>query len=368
MPGAPTLQALSEHQSPNLLFEAVAGSQAYGLAMADSDLDLRGVYAMPAASYLSLTAPPAQIHDDRHNQVYYSLRRLMELLAAGNPNMIELLHTPSDCVRFQSPIWTRLQAQREEFISQRSVESLIGYAQGQISKARGQNKWINQPQPEAAPTPTDHCYYLPTDAATQGGPPLRPLALDQAGIDLQRHHAARVEHAHDLYRLYDYGDAARGVFRQGQLVCESIPLDDERARFAGLLLYNRQGYERALADHQNYWTWRRERNPARWQLQDAGELDYDAKNLMHTLRLLRSAQQMIDHGEPLVRVDAATREYLLAIRAGKHDYASLSAEAQRLVAQCRQALATSALPAHCPVTLADRLLREMTADWEESCR
>ena len=63
-------------------------------------------------------------------------------------------------------------------------------------------------------------------------------------------------------------------------------LSDEAARFAGLLIYNKQ----ALADHQNYWQWRRERSEARWQQQERGELDFDAKNMMHAVRLLLSGR------------------------------------------------------------------------------
>ena len=363
----PSLPAMLDHRSSNLLVECIAGSRAYGLSHQDSDVDLRGVYALPGSRYLALEPAPAQIHDERHNQVYYSLRRFLELLSVGNPNMIELLYTPPDCIRYQSPLWSVLTARRGSMICRRSVESLIGYAQGQIKKARGQNKWINQAQPEAAPVPEDHCYFLPTSRAEDQGPPCRPLSLGQSQIALDQHHAARVEHSHELYRLYFYGNDARGVFRAGQLVCESIPIDQERPRFVGLLLFNRQGYERARQDHQNYWTWRRERNEERWRQQEAGELDYDAKNLMHTLLLLLSAQRMTIDGEPLIRVEGAQREYLLAVRQGHYSYDELRGQAEELVVQCRAQLLSTALPAEAPIDLCESLLHELTAAWEERC-
>lgn len=364
----PDLDALSAHSSTNLLFEAISGSRAFGLSNAQSDHDLRGVYALPPARYLSLHAAPNQINDERHDTVYYSLRRTLELLAAGNPSMIELLHSPEDCIRYRTAAWDRLYCDRLEFVSQRSVEALVGYAKTQIKKSRGQNKWINQPQPEAAPTPADHCYIIPIALEAGVGAPFRPVPLAKSGFALEHFNAARVEHGHGLFRLYHYGAAAKGVFRQGQLVCESIPVADENARFTALLLYNEQGFNRARQDHQNYWTWRRERNESRWQQQEAGQLDFDAKNMMHTLRLLYSAQTMLNDGRPLVRVEGKTQSFLLEVRHGKHPYQALQERAQQMIAECDQALGKSQLRPACSADLADRLLQECTELWEASCR
>ena len=61
--------------------------------------DLRGVFAQPEAEFLAIALPPALIADERHNSVYYSLRRTLELLGQANPNILELLYMPADCVR-----------------------------------------------------------------------------------------------------------------------------------------------------------------------------------------------------------------------------------------------------------------------------
>jgi predicted nucleotidyltransferase len=39
------------------------------------------------------------VSDDRGNVVYYSIRRVIELLTQANPNILELLFMPDDCVR-----------------------------------------------------------------------------------------------------------------------------------------------------------------------------------------------------------------------------------------------------------------------------
>ena len=46
----------------HILFEAVSGSRAYGTAHAESDEDIRGIYALPQSSYLSLVQPPPHVN------------------------------------------------------------------------------------------------------------------------------------------------------------------------------------------------------------------------------------------------------------------------------------------------------------------
>jgi uncharacterized protein len=98
-----TLQDLLENFREHVLFSCVAGSRAYGTHTDESDEDIRGLYAVHAAYYLDLDAPPPQLADQRGNIVYFSLRRFVELLTVANPNLLELLFMPRDCVRTCTP-------------------------------------------------------------------------------------------------------------------------------------------------------------------------------------------------------------------------------------------------------------------------
>ena len=159
---------------------------------------------------------------------------------------------------------------------------------------------------------------------------MRPVQLKESGMRLQRCHAAALENSGELYRLYDYGKEARGVFRNGMLVCDSIPKEDEASRFIGLMVFNKNAFEQAKSKHRQYWEWRRTRNEARWRSQEAGVLDYDAKNLMHTFRLLYSALNIIEDGEPLVRFSGEKLQELRDIRSGRFGYDELVAKAEAL--------------------------------------
>ena len=60
---------------------------------------------------------------------------------------------PDDCVLKTSPEMQQLIAARDIFVSKQCADTHAGYAMSQIKKARGQNKWINNPKPPEPPEP-----------------------------------------------------------------------------------------------------------------------------------------------------------------------------------------------------------------------
>lgn len=360
-----TLSELRGARASSILFECIAGSRAYGTSTATSDEDIRGIFAVPTSAYIELVRPPDQISDDRGNIVYYSLRRVLELLSEANPNLLELLFMPRDCLLKSSPEMETLVSHRHLFISKQCAQTHAGYAMSQIRKAKGQNKWVNNPRPLAPPVKEDYCYIIPwISDQNQNEPPARPVPLNEIGWALDEFHAARLEHGRDTYRLYRYGKGARGVFRGSMLVCDSIPRSDENTHFAGFLLYNEQAWKQALVEHQNYWAWRRDRNEARWQQQESGELDFDAKNMMHTVRLLLSGRSIMQTGEPIVRFAGDQLALLISIREGHRSFEEIMGIAEGLLADCERLESESNLPDVCDPTRATALLRELTTDWE----
>jgi hypothetical protein len=335
-----------------VVVRAVAGSHLYGLAGPESDRDERGLFALPPAAYAGLEAPPEHLQDERGDEVWLALRKFFGLLLRANPNAIELLYTPADCILERTAAFDRIVAARDLFLSKRWFDSHVGYAKTQIRRARGHNKWINNPQPERPPQREDFCRVVlgpwpgEVDAPAAGDavPPLRPRPLASSGIDLREFHCSALEHAPGVYRLYHYGPVARGVFRGGAIVCESIPLADEFSRLRGLLLFDEAAFLRAVENHRGYHQWRAERNEARWRSQERGEIDYDAKNMMHTFRLIASVAGLLRDGRPTVRFEGETREFLLQVRSGALGYDELVQRAEDEVAALRPLFEASDLP------------------------
>ncbi len=301
--------------------------------------------------------------DEWNDVTFYSLKRFVELAANANPNIIELLYMPEDCILHCTPVMSRLLECRQVFISKQCHQSHIGYAEAQVKRARGRNKWVNNPQPKEAPKKEDFCWAGPLDRGDDM--PLRPVPLPESGVQLSNCHCSSLEHCADVYRLYDYGPTAKGVFRNGLLVCESISIEDED-RCIGLLIYNKTAWERACKDHRHYWDWRNNRNDKRWLSQERGEMNYDAKNMMHTLRLLFSGKHILQTGQPLVRFEGTELAFLKEILAGQIDYDELIDMVEKEVAGMKTAREESTIPETVDQKRIDELVIELTAQWEST--
>lgn len=324
------------HAENLILFEAISGSHAYGLATPQSDTDIKGVFYLPRRLYYGLDYQP-QISDAGNDTTYYELGRFVELLLASNPTALELLAAPPDTIRQRAPLMDALRP--AWFLSKACQQTFAGYALGQIKKARGLNKKINAPV--AAKTPLDFCHIL-------DGARALPLAawLARSGREQRRIGLVRLAHARDLYAVYYDADGSRG-YRGIQrhpaatgLCTENIaPPDDTPLAY---LSYNADGYSAHCRHFAEYQQWARERNPARYATAQAHGQGYDAKNLMHTIRLLETARDLARDGE--LRVRRANRDELLAIKHGAFTYEALLARAEALMAESATLFAASPLP------------------------
>ncbi|MDR1268263.1 MAG: nucleotidyltransferase domain-containing protein, partial [Planctomycetaceae bacterium] len=322
-----------------LVFECVSGSHAYGTNTPESDTDIRAVFTVSPLCYLRLDSYVEQVTDTKNDVVYYTLKRFFELAADNNPNILELLFMPVDCVLKTSPLWEKVVANRQAFVSKRAIDTYCGYAVSQIKRARGQNKKVNNPMPETKPTKEDFCWVLlhTDDVGNRHSDtkPFRPVKLNETSVNLSYHHCSAVEHVSNMYRLYYYGESAKGVFRgdeSADIVCADIPIKDELDKFTGLLIYHKDSFEKELRQWHQYWDWRKNRNESRWLDQENGKVDYDAKNLSHCMRLLYEGENIVKYGFPKVRFDGEQLQHLRDIRFAKLPYEEIIVEAEERLA------------------------------------
>ena len=155
-----SIDSLEVADNPIVLFRGIVGSRAYGTQNANSDMDVRGIFVVPSAEYARLAQPPKQVADERNDRTYYSLVRFCELMFEANPTTIEMLFLPDDCIMKTSPAHSMLVDNRGLFVTQKAVDSHLGYALSQIKKARGTNKRVWNPWPEEPPQAEDYCLFL----------------------------------------------------------------------------------------------------------------------------------------------------------------------------------------------------------------
>jgi len=340
-----------------VIFECVSGSHAYGTSTPESDLDIRGVFMLPKADVVSLFDPPQEAGDDKQDVKYYELKKFLNLAAQCNPNIVELLFPPDDTVRIMTPAMQRIIDNRALFVSRRACITFSGYAYAQIEKAKGQNKLIHNPKPKEKPCKEDFCWFIPY--YERNCPPCRPIPLKQSGAALSMCHAAQLEHVPDCYRIYFYGNEAKGVFRgEGMLFCESIPIHDEK-KFTGLLIYKKNEFEKELKSWKNYWDWVEKRNASRWVQQERGEIDYDAKNMMHCFRLLMSGRNILERGEPIIMFSGEELKFLMDVRRGKFEYSELISRAERELEELKTLKEQSHLPYSADMKKIDALYKEI---------
>ncbi|QKG56663.1 nucleotidyltransferase domain-containing protein [Hymenobacter sp. BRD128] len=336
-----------------ILFEAVSGSRAYGTDLPHSDTDLKGVFVLPENQFFGLDYIP-QIANDTNDEVFYELRRFVELLLKNNPTVLELLGTPADCIVYKHPLFDYFRA--ADFLSQLCRASFAEYAVAQIRKAQGLHKKINYPEPPARKSVLDFCYVT----VGAGAQPVAAWLARQA-IGYEQCGLANVPHLTDLYALFVDPSPARplgyrGLVRDPEISQEvqlsAVPKGEVPVAY---LSFNRNGYSVYCRAYREYWDWVAKRNKERYENTVQHGKNYDAKNMLHVFRLLQMAEEIALTGE--IKVRRPNREFLLHIRRGEFAYADLIAEAEHLVARVEAAFATSAVLAAPDKASAEATLR-----------
>ncbi len=340
------------------LLEVISGSRAYGTSTPESDTDIKGVFIAPRDVWMGWPRS-AQINNASNDIVFYELGRYAELLAKNNPNLLEMLFTPEDCIVRRHPCMDRFTPAL--FLSRLCFDAFAGYAGTQIRKARGLNKKIVKPQPAARRSAMDFCYVLEGQGSVGLAPWLAARGWRQHDCGL-----AAVPHARDLYSLYhDPGGAAgyRGLWtnlENTEIRVSRIPHD---ALPDAWMSFNQDGFKTHCREWREYHEWLGCRNEARYEGTMRHGQGYDAKNLMHTFRLLDSAEEIARHGRLTVRTP--NREWLLRVKAGEFAYDDLLTQAEARLTRIRDLFAESALPERPDAELIERTLISIRREWYE---
>lgn len=335
-----------------LLLECISGSKAYGLDTPQSDTDLKGVFYLPKDKYYGLEYIP-QISNKTNDEVYYELGRFVELLSKNNPNILEMLTSPSDCIIYKHPMMDKLQLNM--FLSKLCKDTFAGYAHSQIRKARGYKKKIVNPMEKERKGVLDFCYIL------DGYSSVSVIEwLDKRDYRQELCGLSSIPHSKGLYALfYDEADKLKyhGIVNKGEAneVClSSIPKGEKEIAY---LSFNIEAYSAYCKEYKEYWDWVEERNENRYNTNLNHGKNYDSKNMMHTIRLLQVAEEILRDSK--LNVKRANREQLLNIKLGNMDYDDLLTMADRLMSSIEHYAKTSALQDKPDMEQIERILVEI---------
>ena len=336
-----------------LLLDCISGSRAYGLNTPQSDTDLKGVFLVPKSIYYGLSFTD-QVNNATNDEVYYELKRFVDLLVKNNPNILELLGTPEDCIRLKHPIMDVLKP--ELFLSRLCQQTFAGYAQAQIKKAQGLNKKIVNPVEKERKSILDFCYVV----NGQGSLALNQW-LEQRSFKQEECGLINIAHMRDVYALFHKSQLSRGSLHgiSSGIDANAVSLSsiEERLEPLAVMSFNKDGYSSYCKDYREYWDWVEKRNEVRYEnTQDHGK-NYDSKNMMHTFRLLNMAEEIAR--EETIHVRRNDRDFLLKIRSGVYSYSDLVEQANEKIERMEEWYAQSNLPTVPDVLKAEELLFQM---------
>jgi predicted nucleotidyltransferase len=126
----------------DLIFLGYRGSIAHGMYISNSDpnsiddKDIMGVYLAKPSHYIGINQEKETI-EKKYKEwdcVYYELRKLLNLLIKGNPNVLSLLWLDNMYILHTSDIWKQILENKDAFVSKNVYHSFCGYAHGQLHR------------------------------------------------------------------------------------------------------------------------------------------------------------------------------------------------------------------------------------------
>jgi predicted nucleotidyltransferase len=310
----------------NLLVKHYAGSIAYGTNLPTSDTDFRGIFCADPINvrtpFYTINQKEDQAEEDT---VIYELAQFMKLALDCNPNVIETLWVDERDVVFSTPAYELLRAAAPKLLSSKIAFTTSGYALSQLKRIKGHNKWINNPQPEARPQQVDYM----------------SLVHNFTGAKTFK---VRLRDLYENHRLVPFSGDTFGVFSAPGYSPYNLETGSLNSDYEGdshelgtpkfIVKFNRSVYDADKDMWSNYWTWKKNRNEKRSELEE--KYGYDTKHAMHLVRLLRMGAEALETGILHVRRPDAAE--LLAIRNGSWSYEDIVEYAERMDKRVREEL------------------------------
>lgn len=323
----------------DIIFKVLVGSHAYGTNIEGSDVDIKGIFLQSSEDVLEHGyQEQVTVSDD---EVYYEIRRFIELSCSANPTMLEVLFSPEDCIIYKHPVMDYLLENRDKFISKSCKWSFGGYAISQIQKAEGLNKKMNwEEQYKQRKTIFDFCNIANN---TGGSKPILEL-LSALDIPKENIGLSSIPNMKDCYAVF-FSDTIpyKGIGDENSdnVRLSSIPKEGLR-NYLGVMHFNLDAYSNHCKKYKEYTEWLAKRNVQRYVDIEGHGQRIDGKNMLHCIRLIEVGKEIAE-GKGL-NVRRPNAEYLISIRKGKVNLKTLLSKAENLLNEMMSLYEKSDLP------------------------
>ena len=386
-----TLLKLIEEKSPGSqpLLLVIRGSHAYGTNVETSDTDYAGVFIQSIDDILGF-GYKEQINDDKNDIVLYEIKRFLDLLSSNNPNILEILNTPEDCIIYKHPIFDEILNNRDKFITKACKNSFAGYAVQQIKKAKGQNKKQNWEKDKVTRKDVIDFVYVIEGSKSIPWKKWNGDSIERYIYDEKFCGVVNVPNAKDVYAVYFderaslchsevYSEEYRNKLKQ-ELKEKGYPMgfgykglvktgeganvtESNALRLSSIpkgenpicnIIYNKDGYSEHCKDFKSYEDWLANKNESRWVDVKSHGQKIDGKNMMHCKRLVSMAREIAEGKGINVRRNDA--DYLISIRRGEIDLDTLIDEVEKEIVEIDELFTNSNLPNNIDKNFINKLL------------
>jgi len=285
----------------------ITGSNLYGNATKDSDIDTRGVFIPSKEYFYGFSKRVEQFEDKVNDIVFHEIKKFFKLAIANNPNIVEYLFIPIENHLLITDEWKQILDNRDYFISKKCKFTFSGYAHSQFKRIKRHRSWLLNP-PKKKPERSE--FGLPENQSLVPKDQigafniLLSLYLEQIG----KHHKLR-EQLEEMEETTSYISLTQNLVNiDYKVVKQILPVSDNMID----ALEREKGYLNAIREWNAYNRWKKNRNPERAILEK--KFGYDCKHASHLYRLMTEGEELLTTGKiTFPRPDA---EFLTQIKNG----------------------------------------------------
>lgn len=302
----------------NTLILGKAGSKSYGTSISGSDDDFKGTCVEPIEySFGILNNFEQAILNEPYDCTVFSLKKFLQLAINNNPNVLELLFIEPEDYIYVSPLGQKLIDNRDAFLSKKLKFTLSGYAISQLNRLKLHAQWIGNGN-LVKPCRTD--YGLPERSVrdrNQVEAVLSTIDKEMRAINFDF-----MDHLEDSVKI-EVKRCMKEMFIKANLTKEDqflgIGKDLGISDSFMAVLQKEKEYNAAVKHYENWLDWKKNRNPARAEME--AKFGMDTKHAAHLVRLCNTAKEVLTTGQYLVKRPDA--ELLKSIRQGAWTYDQL---------------------------------------------
>lgn len=318
----------------NTIFYGISGSQAYGLATPESDVDFRGICIAPKEYHLGLNQFNQRVTKEP-DETIFEFKKFTKLCIDNNPNILELLFLPEDCILKETSTWKRLSEVRNEFLSKKSKHTYSGYAFSQLKRVKTHRGYLLGGEvfkPSRADFGLPESKSLSKELMGAIENVIKSTLKDHFQIFLSE---IATEFSESMFRDYVELDVCSTLqevmndfiypnlnnkFSNTNEILMTVGEDYFSAEIMNIF-GKEKNYSSAMNRYKQYCDWVTNRNPKRAELEK--KHGFDSKHLGHVFRLLLQGQEILNSGSLSVRLNKEQIEWIFAIKNGVYSYEEL---------------------------------------------